>query len=318
MPVFAIPGNECAFQMQDSRRIEWAGQLAAIGAEHGFYEELDAEHKALFLRGNGTLVVTFDNLDDARQKPEDRLPWGVRFIAGQGWSALGISAHGWTWYRSEKVFDFFDRLRDEGFFDGFERVVFYGASMAGYAALAFSAAAPGATVIALSPQATLDRSVTACWETRYRAAWRRDFSGRYGYAPDQIGAARKVWVIFDPCMGQDAMHAALIRGPNVSHIRARHMGHNMGTALSMIGALKPLVTACIDGSATPARLYALLRARRTSSWYQKQMLAIVLAGKRARRIRDYAQAVVNASHPKVRPHFQNAAAAAAAALGATK
>ena len=49
-------------------------------------------------------------------------------------------AHGSTWYRDETVHDFFDRLRDQGFFRQFDRVVFYGTSMGGYAACAFSLA----------------------------------------------------------------------------------------------------------------------------------------------------------------------------------
>ena len=44
-----------------------------------------------------------------------------------------------------------DELRDSGFFARFRRVIFYGASMGGYAAAAFSSAAPGATVILISP-----------------------------------------------------------------------------------------------------------------------------------------------------------------------
>jgi hypothetical protein len=42
---------------------------------------------------------------------------------------------------------------DDGFFDEFEQVIFYGSGSSGYAAAAFSVAAPGATVIAVQPQA---------------------------------------------------------------------------------------------------------------------------------------------------------------------
>jgi hypothetical protein len=47
-----------------------------------------------------------------------------------------------------------------GFFDDFDQVVFYGAGQCGYAAAAFSVATPGATVVAIQPQATLDPRVT--------------------------------------------------------------------------------------------------------------------------------------------------------------
>ncbi|MDO6458455.1 phosphoadenosine phosphosulfate reductase [Celeribacter halophilus] len=290
---------------QTDKQIAWTTQLEKLGAEHGFFRQIDAEHKALFLRGDDTLVVTFDNLDDARQKVEDRLPWGVKFINSQGWSALGIAAHGWTWYRTEEVCDFFDELRDSKFFDQFKRVVFYGTSMAGYAAAAFSSAAPGATVIALSPQATLDRDITGGWETRFRAAWRRDFDGRYGYAPEEVATARKTWVFYDPHTDQDAIHAALFRHPNTTHIRCRHLGHNLGSVMSMMGALKPVVYGLVNDDLDESGVYRLLRSRRTLPYYQKLLLKRLQEMKRPRLTYRYCHAVLKASHPARRPHFAN-------------
>ena len=149
-----------------NKRIKWADTLAEMGEERGFFRQLGDQHNALYIKGDKTLVVTFDNLDDVRQNVEDRMPWGSQFISSRGWSSLGIGAHGWTWYRDEAVHDFFDELRDTGFFDQFDNVVFYGTSMAGYAATVFCAAAPGAKVLAMHPQATLDRTITRGWETR--------------------------------------------------------------------------------------------------------------------------------------------------------
>ena len=298
-----------------ARQVAWSSQMEQIGAEHGFYEPLDGVHKALFIRGNDTLVVTFDNLDDARQSVEERLPWGVKFISSQGWSALGIAAHGWTWYRSDAVFDLFDRLRDEGFFKQFRRVVFYGASMAAYAALAFSSAAPGATVIALSPQATLDREITTGWETRYRLAWWRDFGGRYGFAPDEAHSAARVWLFYDPFMPIDATHAALFRGENIRRIRCRYYGHKTGTVLKNMDVLKSVVASCVEGTATEASLYRLLRARRTLPWFQKNMLLRLEAKKRPGLLYQYCMAVVRQAHPQARPHFLRQANLAADALG---
>jgi hypothetical protein len=288
----------------NARQAAWTNQMEQIGDEHGFYRALDAEHKALFVKGDDTLVVTFDNLDDARQKVEDRLPWGVKFINAQGWSALGVAAHGWTWYRAEAVHDFFDQLKAERFFDRFKQVVFYGASMAGYAAAAFSSAAPGARVIALSPQATLDRDLTGGWEPPFRLAWRRDFNSRYGYAPDEVQSAQKMWLFYDPLSREDAVHAALFRSPNVSHMRCRHFGHNMGSLMNMMGALKPITQGCVTGTLDEAGIYKILRARRHLPFYQKQMLQQLSDRKRPRLTYHYARAVLADSYPAQRPHFR--------------
>ncbi|WP_417807488.1 phosphoadenosine phosphosulfate reductase [Thioclava sp.] len=290
--------------MTNAQQISWSNQLEQIGQDHGFYRQLDAEHKALFVEGDDTLVVTFDNLDDARQSVEERLPWGVQFISSQGWSALGIAAHGWTWFRSEAVFDFFDELRETGFFDRFKKVVFYGASMAGYAAAAFSSAAPGATVISLVPQATLDRSVTSGWEDRYHRAWRRDFSGRYSYAPDEVKSAEKMWLFYDPLRREDAVHAALFRGPNVSYIRCRHFGHGIGTLMGRMGILKTVTRGIVSDEITAAGVYKILRARRTQPNYQKQILNHLVASKRDDLTYRYARAVLDECYPARRPHFK--------------
>lgn len=135
------------------------------------------------------LVVTFDNLELALEKREGRRPRGFDVIARNGWSMLGVMTVGWTWFRDPAVAGEFGRLATSGFFARFERVVFCGASMGGYGAAAYSAAVPGATVVAISPQSTLDPRLVP-WETRYgRVARTRNFTGRYGDAAEASRAA---------------------------------------------------------------------------------------------------------------------------------
>lgn len=223
-----------------------------------------------------TLVVTFDNLDIAMGKREDRRPWGYAFIEKQGWSMLGVMAAGWTWYRDPWVAAEFDRLAATGFFARFARVVFYGASMGGYAAAAFSPAAPGADVVAISPQSTLDRALVP-WETRYRIAWERDFTGRYGDAAAVSSAAGRVIILFDPYEPLDAAHAGRFAHPNVLRLRCPLLGHRLGTALQQMGILGPIVLAALDGSLTAAAFYRALRARREFPRYQRELFARALA-----------------------------------------
>ena len=100
------------------------------------------------------------------------------------------------------------------FFDDFDQVVFYGAGPRGYAAAAFSVAAPGATIVALQPQATLDPRVTE-WDDRHLKIRRTHFTSLYGYAPDMLDAAKQAYVIYDPYERLDAAHAAMFTRSNV-------------------------------------------------------------------------------------------------------
>jgi pimeloyl-ACP methyl ester carboxylesterase len=268
--------------------------LARVGDARGFHERIGDQHSALFVRGKGTaggtLIVTFENLDHVRENTDDGMPWGYGFVTARGWSLLGLMAHGWTWYRDEAVLDFFDRLRDEGFFAGFDRVVFYGASMGAYAAAAFSAAAPGSVVVAISPQATLARDIAA-WETRYRRVWRRDFSGRYGYAPDMAEHARQVYLFFDPYEPLDAMHAALFRGENVKKLPCRRMGHRIASLWMQMKVLKPIFEDCVEGRMTDRTFHAYMRQRRETPRFQRGLLATLKARNRPGLVLRYCTAV---------------------------
>lgn len=64
-----------------------------------------------------------------------------------------------NWYRDAALITRLERLRDDGFFRGYGRVIFSGASMGAFAACAFAPLAPGCTIIAYSPQSTLHPDV---------------------------------------------------------------------------------------------------------------------------------------------------------------
>ncbi len=251
-------------------REAWNEELRALGEAEGFFEELGEDHTALFVKSGKTLIVTFENLDHVFEH-SNRLPWGFDFVQKQGWSILGLMAHDWTWYRDDAVYDFFDSLKKKRFFRKFDNVVFYGASMGAYAACAFSAACPGATVVAISPQATLDRDL-ASWEKRYQKAWKRDFNSRYGYAPDMVAKAKEVFILYDPLEPPDAMHAALFQSKNITKLKCRFQGHRIASGLIQMGLLKPVVAGCVDGSLNTTSFYQMLRARRGFRRYLRELL----------------------------------------------
>ncbi|WP_371170587.1 phosphoadenosine phosphosulfate reductase [Aliiroseovarius sp. 2305UL8-7] len=297
------------------RKQKWRENFESVAAEGGFFKELSSEHKALYVEQGKTLVVAFENLDDARQDTENRLPWGMDFLTSHGWSAIGIMAHGHTWYRDPAVSAFFDQLGNDGFFSKFDRVVFYGVSMGGYAATAYASACPGADVIAVNPQATLSRNVTLGWENRFKPAWRRDYGGPYGYGPDGVRAAGKVRLFYDPTIAADAIHATLYTGANVEKIRCRNMGHGMLTTWRHMGVLSTIIKGCITGSITEAEIYAHLTARKRNPYYQKRLLSQLLRRNRPYWVSQYCNAVLEDCAPQKRPHFRNAMIEANKKLG---
>ena len=188
-----------------------------------------------------------------------------------GWSHLSIISDGDTWFRDPKVYAYFDRLVDDGFFDDFDQVAFYGAGPCGYAAAAFSVAAPGATVVAIQPQATLDPRVTE-WDDRYVKMRRTDFTSRYGYAPDMLDAAEQAYVIYDPYERLDAAHAAMFTRSNVKKFRVPNLGASLQSVLIKMEILKPLLLAAGGHNLTNLKFAKLLRARRDDRSYLHKIM----------------------------------------------
>ncbi|ASM72619.1 MULTISPECIES: phosphoadenosine phosphosulfate reductase [Roseobacteraceae] len=251
---------------------EWLTKLAGITEERGYFEPLGKRHFAAFVEQGTTLLVTFETIQGMRALSEAAVPLGWNMVRDHGWSHLCIGSDGDTWFRDEALYAYFDRLVDDGFFDEFETVVFYGAGPCGYAAAAYSVASPGATVLTIQPQATLDVRVTE-WDDRFSDMRRTDFTRRYGYAPDMLDAAARAFVIYDPRESLDAMHAALFTRANVQKLRTRHMGDAIQTNMIEMDVLKPLLEQAATGALNDASFATLWRARRAYPPYLRNLLS---------------------------------------------
>ena len=257
------------------KKREWLAQLSEIAEDSGEFETLGTQHVAARIDGvevdSGTLLVTFETVQGIQLQSDIGQPLGWDLVRTQGWSSLCVISDGDTWFRDPQVYAMFDRLTDDGYFEEFDRVVFYGAGPCGYAAAAFSVALPGAVVLAVQPQATLDPRVTE-WDNRFTHMRRTSFTDRYGYAPDMLDAAAQGYVLFDPTEDLDAMHAALFTRPNVTKLRLRHMGDALQGDLIEMDILDELLIAVAEGSLTEKRFARLARARRNHSPYLRNLL----------------------------------------------
>ncbi len=274
MRTSAMQDNAPVFDpdLADLPQGEWLHQLAATAETNGFFRNLGKRHFAAHVRRGDTLLVTFETLQGIRALSETAEPLGWDLVRSEGWSHLCIAANGDTWFRDRAVFALFDDLSDEGFFDEYDQVLFYGAGPGGYAAAAFSVAAPGARVLAIQPQATLDPRVTE-WDDRFIEMRRTDFTDRYGYAPDMLDACTEAFVLYDPVETLDAMHGALFTCPRVTKLRLRHMGDALQTDLMAMQILLPMLQQAAEGHLSAHSFATLYRARRKHTPYLRRMMA---------------------------------------------
>ncbi|AFO92026.1 glycosyltransferase family 2 protein [Phaeobacter inhibens] len=237
----------------------------------GFFWESD--ENALFFEPFGKrLVVTFDNIHVVQQKEGQRWPWGYKLLSQTlGCSVLGVIGSKRNWFRSHFVHDSFDHLRDSGFFDQFDEVLFYGASMGAYGALTYSQCAPGAKVLAIAPQTTLDRRILPD-DDRWGWTARLDWDDRYADAAEATHLADDTVVLYDPYFDPDVQQVNRLKGDNIRKLRMPFFGHQLPQALVNMGILKPILSEIFEGRLTAQRFYQLLRARRDLPRFQHDLL----------------------------------------------
>ncbi|HBY44295.1 MULTISPECIES: tetratricopeptide repeat protein [unclassified Brevundimonas] len=206
-------------------------------------------------------VVTFDNYGIGHGF--DRPGFGQEFLRGAGISAIHVLGAREDWYQYPEMAAAMASVRQA--VAGADRVMTYGSSMGGYAALRFADAAGANAALALSPQYSIDPR-----KAPFEKRWIQD-SRRIRWLPEIDGrltcAARPV-VVFDPT-AEDGRHIALIQKDiAITAISLPYVSHPATTYLGEVGLLKSLVLQTLSGELDgPAFNREGRLARRRSSLY---------------------------------------------------
>lgn len=250
---------------------------------------------AWFERRSDVLVVTFDNLSSVGEYDPPQ-PWLYARAERAGVSLLGIMASRKDWYRNDDTPALIAALRDAGLFARFRRVLFVGASMGGFAALAYARLVAGAEVLAFSPQSSLSASA-APFEKRYRYGARKwDWTG--GFC-DAAGAAdgREITLVYDPFEAEDRAHAMRLDGPNVTHLRVPRAGHRAIRTLKLVGVLDLLVDGYLAGRLDSTAFWRGYRARRVNIGWQRGIVADAVRRGHGRLLRGAVAAMLRLDPP---------------------
>lgn len=247
----------------------WMDQLEDLTDDLGFFEPLGPDHQAVHLEAGRNLLVTFEDADTICRTAMGE-PRSFEYTRSHGWSVLTVIGNAESWFRHPAIYQFFDRLTDDGFFDAYEQVLFYGAGGAGYAACAYSVASPGARVLAVRPQATLDPRLTG-WDTRFFHQRKHSFTNRYGFAPDMLDAADEAYVVFSPIQKADAIHAAIYTRKNVVPLRVPGIPGRLETSLDAVHIIDDLIDMAMAGRIVSRDFARLVREVKTLPGYQRAL-----------------------------------------------
>lgn len=245
----------------------WLNDIRPGGEGEGFLEK-HLRHSLLFVRRPvKRLLVTFDNLSNVGDPSVEREPWAYKFAQDENISHLGIMAHVSDWYRDPGLIARMRKLKRDGFFDGYDRVVFAGVSMGGYAAIAYGSLVPHAHVVSVNPQSTLNPDLVP-WETRYENGRRQDWSLPLGDAAKLTKKLGRVNIFYDPYHDLDHKHVGRFSGENIRVFNCWFSNHKTAVFLRKIDALKPVMRHCIFDELTAPAFYKLYRGRRNLPWYR--------------------------------------------------
>ncbi len=227
-----------------------------------------------FVDNGERLIVTFEPMHPAdnmvTRQDGERLAWGMKLFARSGFSVLGVKAIHNDWYRGPELQRFFEVLQSSGFFARFSQIIFYGGSMGGFGALTLSAIVPGATVIALNPQSSLDPDVVP-WETRFSEGRSAGWEGPLADAAVTSHQAAKIWVCYDPFLVNDVRHIRRLSAHNIVELKLPGVGHSTQVALSQMAILKKVVLDIANGDMTVAKFAQMARGRRDILAYWSYM-----------------------------------------------
>ncbi|WP_174274363.1 alpha/beta hydrolase [Sphingomonas bacterium] len=211
--------------------------------------------------------MTFDNYVNATGL--DRPAFGEAFLLGEGCSAIHLLGRGNDWYQYDDLPLALAAVREH--LRSATRIITYGSSMGGYAALRCGAAVGAHVALALSPQYSNDPEVVP-WERRWF-----DDGHRIRWLPaleDVLRFGTPGILLFDP-LGQDRRHAALIASQTAcTLVPLRHAGHPVATFLNEINLLRPLVAALREDHFDAAGFLGLARSRRRESSVYLSHLAL--------------------------------------------
>jgi tetratricopeptide (TPR) repeat protein len=210
--------------------------------------------------GNGQRqVVTFDSYHEPPGL--DRPGFGEAFFKAEGITAIHVMTHGNNWFQYTEIPSILAMIREAC--SGAERLLSYGSSMGGYAALRFAGAVGAKAALALSPQYSVDPR-KAPFETRWASDRRRiqfiaALEGRITQVPLMVMA-------YDSRLDVDAKHAChLLCEADIVELQLPFSGHPVGPFLHDVELLRPLVTKVLDGTFRQDDFQATAHRRRKSS-----------------------------------------------------
>jgi hypothetical protein len=189
------------------------------------------------------LVITFTGRS---AKPPAEMGFGEAYLTKKGVSAIHFISKANHWWQTPEPLQAIEKIKDSGLLND-RRVVCYGSSMGGYAALIYSSIIKPEEIILFSPQYSIDAR-----KVPFEHRW-RNYASQVTFDYDDMHAGidydASIKVIFDPLFKPDACHVDLVEALRpIDRVPVRFAGHNTARVLSELNMIKETTDALIMGT----------------------------------------------------------------------
>ena len=221
----------------------------------------------------GPVVFTFEAAGEPFQSPDIyRHGWCSVLFRRWGVSHVSVKPKVVDWYRKPDLLAALLDLRSNGFLALFDRVITYGGSMGGYAAIAYADILQADTVLAINPQTTLSPDLVP-WENRFSIGLNEDWSTTESDAAANCLAVRSLYVVVDRRFHMDWGHVVRLSGHNLKVLNLPFLRHHLPAHMVGMKVLMPLLQSVLQGDADVSEFHRGAKRRRDLAVYYDNLAA---------------------------------------------
>lgn len=177
-------------------------------------------------------------------------------------SVVGIVSKKQNWFPKKYIYICHNKIKN--IIDKFDKIIMYGASMGGYAAIKHSKVFNSNTVISLCPQWSIDENECNFIDENLKKYFQSYMRGM-GIKSDEIQG--DVFIFVDKLNKLEMFHALQIqkRAKNVYLINVPLVGHNVTPVLSGTDSLRKIINYCMNRDVISLSKHS--REKRKTSFY---------------------------------------------------
>lgn len=231
----------------------------------------DDHIRAIYLKGTSkTLVVSFGDLIT---RAKGTLINAEKSLSKYDYAVIGVMPKQKSWFPAASMQALLLELAP--ILQQFQRIVGYGGSMGGYAAIKYSKLLGLSRVVAMVPQYSIDPDEVA--DRRYSDFYDVDLHADMRIQSDDIAQGCEYIIVYDPYFDHDREHFLKIQAviPQVKVLHLPYTGHDVIAVLASSALLHDFIEHDFDAT----YFYKQMReVKKNSKFYYRSVIARLLGG----------------------------------------